>query len=152
MDQIGWVLILAGAAIAAFGYWRYRVAVTKSEAAAGSWREVPGTLHEASIDKNVVWGNDNDQTIEYIPIARYSYSVDGREFEGTRPFLSRSKYDSESEGQAWLARTKPGPLSVWHDPADPSQSVLEVDRPGKSGLFVAGVFAAILIGVGISVL
>ena len=57
-----------------------------------------------------------------------------------------------AEAKAWQARTQPGPLSVWHDPADPANSVLEVDRPGKGGLFIAGVFALILIGVGISVL
>lgn len=152
MDQIGWVLILAGVAIAAFGYWRYRVAVAKSEAAAGSWRQVPGTLHEASVGEEVVWGQDNDQTTEYSPVVRYSYQAEGREFEGTRAFLSRRKFDHEAHSKAWQARTKPGPVTVWHDPADPANSVLEVDRPGKSGLFVAGVFAVILIGVGISVL
>lgn len=152
MENIGWALIVAGVAIAALGYWRYRVAVRKSVTAAATWRQVPGTLHEASIKQNVVWGNDNDQTIEYIPVARYSYAVGGRDYEGTRPFLSRGKFDSEREANAWTAKTRPGPLTVWHDPADPANCVLEVDRPSKSVLFVAGIFAVILIGVGISVL
>src|SRR6476469_9357513 len=150
MDQIGWVLIVAGVGIAAFGYWRNRVAVARSEAAAGTWRQVPGTLHEASVGEDVVWGQDNDQTVEYSPVVRYGYQVDGRDFEGKRAFLSRTKFDHQAQSQVWQAKTKPGPVSVWHDPADPASSVLEVDRPGKSGLFVAGVFAVILIGVGIS--
>ena len=53
MAQIGSLLILAGVAIAAFGYWRYHVAVTRTETAAGSWRPVPGTLHEASVSEDV---------------------------------------------------------------------------------------------------
>ena len=83
---------------------------------------------------------------------RYSYQAGGRDFVGTRAFLSRSKFDHQEHSKAWEANTRPGPVTVWHDSADPANSVLEVDRPGKSGLFVAGVFALILIGVGIGVL
>lgn len=152
MNAIGWVLVLAGVAVAGFGWMRHRAAVGKSAAAAGSWREVPGTLHEAAVREDAVWDSEADKVVEYYPAVRYSYQAAGREHEGSRAFLSRAKFDSQNHAQAWQAKVRPGPVSVWHDPADPTSSALELDRPSNSGLVVAAIFAVILIGVGISVL
>ena len=153
MDPVGLGLIIVGAAIAAFGWWRYRRALGIHERAAGTWRKVDGTLHEASLREEVTWDSQNDQITEYHPVVRYSYRADGRDHEGTRAFLSRTKFADEREGKTWLDQRKPGgATAVWHDPADPAQSVLEIDRPAKAVLFVAGVFALIAIGVGTSLL
>ena len=153
MDPVGLITIAVGVAIAAFGWWRYRRAAGIHARAAGSWRRVEGTLHEASLREEKTWDSQNDPVTEYYPVARYTYTANGREHEGTRAFLSRTNFSDEREAKAWLDQRKPGSATaVWHDPADPSQCVLEVDRPSKAGLFVAGVFAVIAIGVGASLL
>ena len=145
MNGVSLGMIALGLAIFAFGWWRYSVAVKRSEVAAGTWRQVPGTLHEASVREEETWDSDNDRVTEYHPAVRYSFQANGGEHEGSRAFLSRAKFDSERDAKAWQAKIKPGPVTVWHDPAHPSNCVLEVDRPNKAALIVGGAFAFFLI-------
>jgi len=153
MDATGLGLIVVGLAIAAFGWWRYARAAAAHRQAAGTWRSVEGTLHEASLKEDVTWDSQNDEVTEYLPVVRYSYSAGGRELEGTRAFHARSKFADQRKANAWLAQRKAGtPTTVWHDPADPTQSALEIDRPSRAVLFVGGVFALIFVGVGVSLL
>jgi len=153
MDATGLGLIVVGLAIAAFGWWRYARAAAAHRQAAGTWRRVAGTLHEASLTEDVTWDSQNDEVTEYLPVVRYSYSAGGQQHEGTRAFHARSKFADQRRANAWLAQRKAGaPTTVWHDPADPAQSVLEIDRPSRAVLFVAGVFALIFVGVGVSLL
>ena len=150
MDPIALVMIAAAAAVVALGWWLYRRKLAAADLAAGTWSSVPGTIHEASIKEEVTWDSQNDRVSEYHPVVRYAYSANGREFEGSRAFLSRSKFDSESDAKAWHGKIAPGPTTVWFDPADPATSVLQIDRPSKAGLFIAAVFAVILVGVALA--
>ena len=150
MDPIALGLIVAAVAIIALGWGLYRRKVIAADRAAGSWTSVPGTIHEASVKEDVTWDSQNDPVSEYLPVVRYSYSAGGGQFEGTRAFLSRAKFDSESHAREWQGKVTPGPATVWFDPADPATSVLQIDRPSKAGLFIAGVFAVILIGVALA--
>ncbi|GGD88139.1 hypothetical protein GCM10011515_04710 [Tsuneonella deserti] len=150
MDPIALGLIAAAAAIVALGWWLYRRKVVAAELAAGTWSSVPGTIHEASVREDVTWDAQNERVSELIPVVRYAYSANGREYEGDRAFLSRAKFDSDAAAKAWQGTCKPGPATVWFDPADPAKSVLQIDRPSKGGLFVAGVFAVILVGVALA--
>jgi hypothetical protein len=144
-------MIAAAAAIVALGWWLYRRKVVAADLAAGTWSSVVGRIHEASVKEDVTWDAQNDQITEYLPVVRYAYSANGREFEGSRAFLSRSKFDSESHAKAWRGKVAPGPATVWIDPTDPATSVLQIDRPSKAGLFIAGVFAVILVGVALAI-
>jgi hypothetical protein len=150
MDPIALGLVAAAVAIVALGWWLYRRKVVAADHAAGTWTSVPGTIHEVSVKEDVTWDSQDDPVTEYLPVVRYSYSLGGREFEGTRAFLSRAKLDNESHAKTWQAAVAPGPTTVWCDPADPANSVLQIDRPSKAGLFVAGVFAVILVGVALA--
>ncbi len=150
MDPVALGLIASAAAIVALAVWLYRRKVVAADLAAGTWSSVPGTIHEASVREEVTWDTDNDEVIEYHPVVRYSFNANGREFEGNRAFLSRSKFDSESHAKAWQGKVAPGPATVWFDPADPATSVLQIDRPSKAGLFVGAIFAVILVGVALA--
>jgi hypothetical protein len=150
MDPVALGLIASATAIVVLAVWLYRRKVVAADLAAGTWSSVPGTIHEASVREEVTWDTDNDEVIEYHPVVRYSFNASGREFEGSRAFLSRSKFDSESHAKAWQGKVAPGPATVWLDPADPATSVLQIDRPSRAGLFVGGVFAVILVGVALA--
>lgn len=150
MDPIALVLLALAAAIVLLAWWLYHRKVVVADLAAGTWKSVPGTIHEVSVKEEVTWDAQNDQVSEYHPIVRYAYSADGRQYEGSRAFLSRAKFDSEALAKEWQARVNPGPATVWFDPADPATSVLQIDRPSKAGLFVGGVFAVILVGVALA--
>jgi hypothetical protein len=150
MDPIALVLLAAAAAIVMLAVWLYRRKVVAADLAAGTWRSVPGTIHEASVREEVTWDAQNEQVSEYHPVVRYAYSADGRAFEGSRAFLSRAKFDSEAHAKQWQAKVSPGPATVWFDPADPATSVLQIDRPSKAGLFIGSVFAVILVGVALA--
>jgi hypothetical protein len=151
MDPIALVLFAVAAARMVLAWWLYHRKVVAADLAAGTWKSVAGTIHEASVKEEVTWDAQNEQVSEYHPIVRYAYSANGREFEGSRAFLSRAKFDSETDAKAWQAKVGPGPATVWFDPADPATSVLQIDRPSKAVLFVGAVFAVILIGVALAV-
>jgi hypothetical protein len=150
MDPIALVLFAAAAAIVVFAWWLYHRKVVVADLAAGTWKSVPGTIHEVSVREEVTWDAQNEQVSEYHPVVRYAYSAEGRDLDGSRALLSRSKFDSEAAARDWQAKVRPGPATVWYDPADPATSVLQIDRPSKAGLFIGAVFAVILVGVALA--
>lgn len=151
MVEAAVVLIVAGLALIAFGWWRFRRRVGASEAASGSWRQVDGTLHEAEIREEIEYDSDNDPVVHHAPHVRFAYEAGGETRAGTRAFFSRTRFDNEAQARGWLAGKAPGgKVTVWHDPADPSQSVLELDRPAKGELIGYIIGGVVLIGIGLS--
>ncbi len=150
MDPIALGLIAAAVAIAVLGWWLYRRKAVLADRASRTWNSVPGTIHESSVKEDVTWDAQNDQVSEYLPVVRYSYRVGGRDFEGTRAFLSRIKFDSSDEANKWHGTVPTGPATVWFDPSDPADSVLQIDAPSKTGLVISGVFALVLLGVALA--
>ena len=150
MTAAGLILIAAGLAIIAWGWWRFRRRSAASAQAAGAWVSVDGTLHAADIKQEIEYDSDNDPVIHFAPEVAYGYEVGGRGFSGSRAFFSRDRFDSEEQARAWLAgKEAGGEVAVWHDPADPALSSLEIDHPAKSELIGYVVGGLIIAGIGV---
>ena len=150
MVAAGLLLIAAGLAIIAWGWWRFRRRTAASAAAAGAWVSVDGTLHAASLKEEIEYDSDNDPVVHHAPEVAYRFDAGGRTFAGNRAFFSRKRFDNEDQARAWLAgKTPESSVKVWHDPRDPEQSVLELDHPAKSELIGYVVGGVVLAGIGV---
>lgn len=130
LSTISVVLGLVGLGVLGWGFWRMRRA-SRSRA----WPTVQGTLVSsttASREAPPLPSRDGDAAASrpprtlYRPEVAYTYTVGGRSYTGTQLGLDEVEVSSERHAQAHAARYVPGaPVTVFHDPEDPSRAVLE---------------------------
>lgn len=105
-----------------------------------SWPSTTGRITAHEIDRST----DSDGDTDYTPILRYSYTVAGQRFTGTRIAVMSQTYGTEPAAQAKLDQYPiESQHSVYYNPDDPAQSVLEPGLtfgsyvfPGVGSLFV----------------
>ncbi len=117
-----------------------------------AWPIAQGRILEVSVKtERRSDGGGNGATMEvYVPQARYSYSVAGKDYEGTliRPGISQFGYGVMVVAQAHIDLYKAGAtVPVHYDPGDPSVAVLETSEYGGSRNIFGGVLFA-LVGIG----
>ncbi|MBK7395536.1 MAG: DUF3592 domain-containing protein [Myxococcales bacterium] len=111
------------------------------------WPRVPAVVTKSFLESHRSTYDDpqglRQSTTIYTPVVHFTYTVDGRQFEGTR--LARSVSSSERErAQARIAPYTVGaPVMVLCDPADPSTAYLEVHR--SLGAIILLCFGCVLI-------
>jgi hypothetical protein len=117
----------------------------KQARASASWPSVSGMIVASDVEQT---SSGEDSEIRYVPRIRYEYKVDGTRYASGRiSFGGRTLHKSPDSAQAELADYPVGKaVTVYHDPAVPSSSVLQ---PGVSGsvylVFAAGLLF-ILVG------
>lgn len=97
------------------------------------WPSVPGTVLSSTVSSRMAppSSQDEDSPPEvpqrlYRPEVRYTYSVGGREFTGSALGLDEVEISDEPLVREQAARYPPdAAVTVYYDPADPSQAVLE---------------------------
>lgn len=112
-----------------------------------SWVPVSAQLDAVDLDTN----HDDDGTT-YRVTARYHYTVDGREFTGTRVGIDDTAdnighYHEETYAELEGLRGRPGALSCYVDPANPAKAVIKRDLRWGMVLF-KGLFGLVFGGVG----
>lgn len=140
-------LVVLGLAVIAFAAIWYNRGAARHRAATQLWTRGDATI-EASSYRQTVQQTAQGTIYSYQPVIRYRYGA-AAEREGTRPFLNaRQNLGSEKKAQAWVARYPAGAkVPVWWDPADPSDSALELNPPARVAamvLIAAGVFALVM--------
>jgi hypothetical protein len=96
------------------------------QARSNGYRSAQGTVLESRVDVS----RDSEGGTSYTPKVKYAYTVNGRRHEG-----NRMRYGMQSSGrkraQAFVQAHSPGTaLTVYYDPAEPSESVLETGVGG----------------------
>jgi hypothetical protein len=82
----------------------------------------------------------------YIPEVRYTYSVDGVEYEGDKLNLSTTTNGSRKSVEPTLAKIPDTP-DVLYDPADLKTSCLTPPRQSDVAVFGAAGVVAIVVGI-----
>jgi hypothetical protein len=148
---IQWVLFL-------FGLWLMFLSVrglreknrSLSRAlAARSWPAATGTILLAKIEKGHYHDKKSGNTIHtYRPEVSYRYRVGDKEFTGTRLAFGKILYYQPAEAEAFLAARPAGAsVRVYHDPANPAESVL--DRgPSHAQQAIGAEVALFVLGLG----
>jgi len=107
------------------------------------WPQVPGTIissHVESSEQSVKDANGYYRTSTWShPEARYTYTVEGVEYEGTKIARAIATSNNSSSAKACVARYPQGAeVQVYCDPADPTTAYLETRR-SIGGMILMGV-------------
>ena len=151
-------LLVVGGGFLAWGLASRRKA-NAAEAAARSWPIAPGIVTAAEVGAGrvegtaIVTGQIQDRGRNYYePMVRYRYTVGPNEYEGTRLRFGWLTCRSSGEAQRLLAAYAVGrAVAVRFDPADPSNSVLEVSA-ANSNAVVGIVFGGLALVFGLFML
>lgn len=139
MNQI--LLFIGIFAAAMLGLIAFAVIVKLREAqAAKNWQSTSGKIIRSEIRTIRKRGLEERETVRSAPAIAYEYNVGGKRYKGER--ISLAENLPESEIEATLARYPLGAqVTVYYDPANPQQAVLERDLPPDFGKGLAGMFA-----------
>jgi len=145
------ILLLLGLFFALFGV--YFIALGNES---GSWPETQGTIVSVTIRTDSYLAGNAASTPEqkergrrYYPSITYRWEVDGRSFTGSRYRLgtTHEKFEEREQAVVAAARYRNGaPISVFYDPEDPSQAVL--DRSASGAVWVPLPFGLLLAVMG----
>jgi hypothetical protein len=146
----GVVLALTGAALFLWHQW-----LLGESAEMKKWPEAQAMIMTLNVErKHQVVTGANDTHWRYFPVVTYRYSVDGREYTGSRirPGTdSASRYESDARqiinGYSYLQKVK-----IRHRPGKPEDSYLSIDPPwwtpympfAAGGLVILGILFFII--------
>lgn len=129
-------LTLAFGALALWGWRR----VSRDVRRGRRWPTVPGTILERGV------GLPMSQARVHMPLVRYSYVVDGADYENDQVYLIRRTGNLREVIQR-LVDGLPDPVPVHYDPADPAESFLLVNPRSTSWILLAFGIGALLLGL-----
>jgi hypothetical protein len=123
------VLLIIGIALTVFGIIFYRRGSARY-AAAARWIETQATIIASTFGEHRQLSSDVS-TSSYRAEATYRYQAAGAEREGHRVWLcARTDWNSDKPARVWLAANPAGAtVPVWYDPANPTDSALERNKP-----------------------
>lgn len=131
-------LFLAFGGLALWGAFRVSSDIRKGR----SWPTVPGKVLERRVGEPM-----GTRYRSFLPVVKYTYVVDGKEYTNDQVYLIRRTGGMSSTMQK-LVDSFPDPVPVHYDPNDPSQSYLIVNPTSTSWLLVGFGALAILMGLG----
>jgi len=125
--------------------WRRQQKVNASM----SWPYVSGRVTASSVRQVVERGDAQTRdTTNYVPVVQYEYQVGDKTYQGNRFAFKEPSFSSQRKAFKLVAGFAAGsPVSVFYDPANPQDAVLERKAHGNTFLFVVGgilVLAAIV--------
>ena len=106
-----------------------------------AWPAIAGRLIDAQVSHHTSTDSDGDTSHHYTPKIRYSYQVAGQYYEGNKiGFGFQQSYSSQAKAQAALSRFPPsGEVSVYYDPQNPAEAVLERKAGGSTASWMIGI-------------
>lgn len=136
----GGLLFLIFGGIGAF--LLYRAYKTRQQAdASQGWPSVQGQVVDTHVDHSARSDADGDMVDSYNPMVNFTYQVGGNTYHGDKVSYSPQRsFDSEAKAQAALQRYPVGgSVTVYYNPANPSESVLEKSAGGFAVSLVIGI-------------
>ena len=122
--------------------------------ATSSWPSVEGRVLSAKVESKSYRNSDGMSSSKFRPVVKYSYSVDGIDYEGARLEIGNQYHGKPRRAQeAIAAYKKDKACTVYFDPNDPESAVLENGVQLANvfffllpiGLFAVGILSAICI-------
>lgn len=107
------------------------------------WLMAAGIVREVLVELQVA--TDSDDSDSYTPVVKYGFGVAGKPYLGTRIRFDAKAFQSDTAARKSVAGFRPGvPVTVFYNPANPSDCVLE--RKNTSGwvFLILGAFIVLL--------
>lgn len=120
---------------------------------AQAWAEVPAVILKSTVNKSEHMGSEpGEREVFYTPEVRYSYVVEGAEYQADRIRFGSEMSANEKDAAAVAARYPAGStVAARVNPARPAEATLLVDPPRRSQFIAPAVIFAV-VGVGILVI
>jgi hypothetical protein len=136
----GGIFILGFAAAGVFLIYQTIRSRQKAEASQ-DWPATAGQITEARVSRHTSTDSDGDTSEHYSPIVRFRYQVASQEYEGSKiAFGFQQSFGSHAKAQSALARFPVGAqVSVYYDPSNPSDAVLERKAGSSTVSLVLGI-------------
>lgn len=117
----------------------------KSEASQG-WPGTMGQVTVSEIRRDVDTDSEGYSSATYTPEVEYTYEVSGQVFTGKKiSFGFKTGYGNRSKAEARLANYPEGSqVTVYYDPANPGDAVVERKPSGTSTMMVVGIIFAVI--------
>lgn len=105
------------------------------------WSGVQGQVTDARVDRTTRTDSDGDIQYSYSPNVSYTYQVGGNTYYGDKlTFGFQQSFSSEAKAQAALQRFPVGGnVTVYYNPANPNEAVLERSAGGFGVSLVIGI-------------
>ena len=115
-----------------------------------SWPAVSGTVTRSQVERRTETDSDGHTDVDYKPTVRFTYSVEGVEYQGMRLQFGAPDYDKNSEAQAQLDPFPVGKeVPVYYNPENPKLAVLLTGAGQGAALLIGLCVVFIAIGVGL---
>ena len=144
MNPVGLGIFLVGVLwVLGFGYAHYRAA-SKAKASE-TWPIASGQVLSCQVIEEESSDREGGTTTWYNPVLAYSYSVAGRDIQGSRLRFGNVRSSSRKKAEAALAAYPAGgTVSVRYNPEKPDECVLESRKPAATYLIMAAIGVFIL--------
>jgi Protein of unknown function (DUF3592) len=146
MEGIAALFLIAAVGLYIEGWVNYRDAA--------NWEVVKGQV--VSTDVEVVssssgTGSKREESVSYDANVRYTYTFNGRKWEGEQTVLNNEVlYSSDEEAMEFLSDYPVRqPVDVHVNPADPQQAVLIVNPPDLIAYLLVAFFGLMFAGAGL---
>jgi hypothetical protein len=116
----------------------------KQYRASAGWQPIPARILDSRVEESES-GSGEDYSVSYSPIITYEYQTMGQSYRGNLIAFGSEGigYGSRKKAEKVIARHPTGtPVTVYYNPADPSQSVLERNFNWSSA--VSGIAIALI--------
>jgi hypothetical protein len=117
MSLLLFVLVAAGGGVIAWSWWR----VAQQSKIAANWPRASGTVTRCELAQT----RDTQGDTVYLPDIRYSYSVNGEQFEGSRVRFGLMRQDLAGANAIRGRYPQGSSVEVFYNPAKSHDSVLE---------------------------
>jgi len=137
------VLVFAG--IGAFLIYQSVRGRQKADASQ-SWPSTSGQITEAHVSHHTSSDTDGEMSDHYTPQVKYTYQAIGQEYQGDKlGFGFQQSFGSQAKAQAALAPFPVGAqVTVYYDPNNPAEAVLERKAGGATLSLVLGIIFVVI--------
>lgn len=118
-----WIVFLSLFMITVFGYTTHTLIKT--------WQYM--RLNEQIVAQNIQWTVISQNDESFIPLAHYSFSVQGKKYEGQTRW--QESYLNQWAAEEAIVRLKKNPPLVWISSSSPENSSLQKEFPVKESLY-----------------
>mgnify|MGYP001039386955 CR=1 FL=1 len=143
--MIGYIIILVIGVVLLVVFGRNVIRGRASQ----NWPTVPGTVLYTGMETYESTDDDGSITTTYGATIQYNYAVAGQSLEGNRRTFTDVRTSSRRRAEQILAKYPQGSaISVYYDPENPTESVLETGVSWSAYALLA--LAAIMIVAGVA--
>ena len=136
----GGLFVLLFAGIGVFLIYHSIRSRRKAESSQG-WPSTSGQVSEARVSHHTSTDTDGDTQDSYSPEVCYHYQTGGQEYDGSKiGFGFQQSFNSRSQAEQALSRFPEGSqVTVYYNPANPAEAVLERKAGGSTLSLVLGI-------------